>query len=756
MGSWHSLGSLTIAGLPAAWWLLPASSLLALIYSFLLHRRVKAYEEGTPQMISVARAIRHGAVAYLLRQYRIITLIVIAVFLLFLVLAQLGLISVLTPFSLLLGALLGAAGGIVGMGTATRASVRTAQAARSGLNRALRVAMEGGSVTGLSVVGLALLNISVAFLVLYFLVPPQLYRSNQPLVEMTNILVSGVFGASIVALVARVGGGIFTKAADVGADLVGKVEAGIPEDDPRNPAVIADNVGDNVGDVAGMGSDLYESYIGSVLATVALGVSAAATRGATLLTQLQYMSLPLLLAAFGVPLSVLCLAIVRVREDDGFQEVIQAMDRGLVCATLGIAAVSLPLTFLLRIERPWQTWATVLVGLAVGAVIGKTSGYYTSAAHHPTRSVADQALSGAATVIIEGLGVGMRSVAIPVLVVCAGIAAAYFLAGGAADLLSGLYGIGLAAVGMLSTLGFTLSTDAFGPIADNAGGIAEMSGLPPLVRHRTDALDAVGNTTAATGKGFAIGSAALTALLLLAAFLDQIQFELVHLLRLPSISVLGRSIPIAEVRLIDLVAYYDISLFNPAVIIGLFIGNATVFYFSAMTISAVGRTAAQMVQEVRRQFRNISGILERTAEPDYARCVDIATLGAQKEMVKPALLAVVVPLAMGVLFGPAGVVGLLAGGLSGGFALALMMANSGAAWDNAKKHIEAGAHQGKGGDPHRAAVVGDTVGDPFKDTSGPSIDILIKLMSIVGIVLAGLIASLGSSGLLGQLLRILP
>ncbi|HOU24004.1 MAG TPA: sodium-translocating pyrophosphatase [Anaerolineae bacterium] len=753
MGLWQSLGSYTVAGLPAIWWLVPASSLIALFYSFLLHRKVKQYEEGTPEMVSVARAIRGGAVAYLVRQYRVIALVVFAVFLLFVVLAWRGLISVLTPFSVLLGALLCAAGGIIGMGTATRASVRTAHAARGSLNRALRVAMEGGAVTGLAVVGLALLNASLAFLALYYLVPPHLYRGDQPLVEIANILVSGVSGASIVALAARVGGGIFTKAADVGADLVGKVEAGIPEDDPRNPAVIADSVGDNVGDVAGMGSDLYESYIGSLLATVALGVSATVARGASLTAQLQYVTMPLVLAAFGTVWSIACLGLVRVRDDDGIEQVIQAMDRGLGCATAGVAAIALPLAFALQLERPWQMWCAVLIGLAVGAIIGKTSGYYTSAAYHPTRNLAEQALSGTAPVIIEGMGVGMRSVAVPVVVVCIGIAASYYLAGGAGDMLGGLYGVGVAAVGMLSTLGFTMSTDAFGPIADNAGGIAEMAGLAPHVRHRTDALDAAGNTTAATGKGFAIGSAALTALLLLAAFLDQIHFELVHLCGVQAVSVLGRLIPIHEVRLIDLVTYYDISLFNPAVIVGLFVGNAAVFYFSAMTISAVGRTASQMVQEVRRQFRSIAGIMDRTARPDYARCVDIATLGAQKEMVKPALLAVVVPLVMGVLFGPAGIVGLLAGSLASGFALALMMANSGAAWDNAKKHIEAGAHEGKGGDAHRAAVVGDTVGDPFKDTSGPSINTLIKLMAVVGIVLAGLIASLGQAGLLGQLIN---
>lgn len=753
MGLWQSLGSYTVAGLPAIWWLVPASSLIALFYSFLLHRKVKQYEEGTPEMVSVARAIRGGAVAYLVRQYRVIALVVIAVFLLFVVLAWQGLISVLTPFSVLLGAFLCATGGIIGMGTATRASVRTAHAARGSLNRALRVAMEGGAVTGLAVVGLALLNASLAFLGLYYLAPPHLFRGGQPLAEMASILVSGVFGASIVALVARIGGGIFTKAADVAADLVGKVEAGIPEDDPRNPAVIADNVGDNVGDVAGMGSDLYESYIGSVLAAAALGVSASVARGASLTTQLQYLTMPLALAAFGLLMSMVCLRQVRILDGGGVHQVIAAMDRSLISTTGGVALIALPLTFVLHLERPWQMWGTVLVGLAIGAIIGKTADYYTSSAHHPTRNLADQALSGTATVIIEGLGVGMRSVAAPVVVTCIGIAASYYLAGGARNLLDGLYGIGLAAVGMLSTLGFTLSTDAFGPIADNAGGIAEMAGLPAVVRHRTDALDAAGNTTAAAGKGFAIGSAALTALLLLAAFLDQIHFEVVHLLQLPTIAVLDKLIPLHEVKLLDLVTYYDITLFNPAVIIGLFVGNATVFYFSAMTICAVGRTASQMVQEVRRQFRSIAGIMDRTAQPDYARCVDIATLGAQKEMIKPALLAVVVPLVMGVLFGPAGIVGLLAGSLAGGFALALMMANSGAAWDNAKKHIEAGAHEGKGGEAHRAAVVGDTVGDPFKDTTGPSLDILIKLMSIVAIVLAGLIASLGQAGLLGQLIN---
>ncbi|HNU82826.1 MAG TPA: sodium-translocating pyrophosphatase, partial [Thermoanaerobaculia bacterium] len=557
------------------------------------------------------------------------------------------------------------------------------------------------------------------------------------------------------------GGGIYTKAADVGADLVGKVEANIPEDDPRNPATIADNVGDNVGDVAGMGADLYESYAGSILATAALGVAAIAHRGSELIDgqsplalSIVYATAPIVLAALGIVLSILAIFAVRSQEEASQAELIGALSRGLYISSAGIAVLSLPLFYLLEIPNPIGLWIVVLTGLAVGIAVGRLTEYYTSHAFGPTRNIASHANTSTATALIEGLAVGMRSSGFPVLAIAIGIVISFYASDGASSVLLGLYGIGLAAVSMLSTLGFTLATDAYGPIADNAGGNAEMSKLDPVVRARTDQLDAVGNTTAAIGKGFAIGSAALTAMALLAAYLEEIRLVLSELRGVATLTVDGEIVRTAETTIEGFMSYYRVTLLNPAVLVGVFVGVATVFYFSAMTMSAVGRAAGGMVDEVRRQFREIRGILEGTTRPDYARCVEISTIAAQREMLAPALLAIVIPVAVGVLLGVAGVLGLLAGGLAAGFSLALMMSNAGGAWDNAKKYIESGEYGGRGSNAHKAAVVGDTVGDPFKDTAGPSLNILIKLMSMVSVVFAGLIAAFGNGqGLLLTMLQ---
>jgi K(+)-stimulated pyrophosphate-energized sodium pump len=685
----------------------------------------------------------------------VIALVFVVIFFLFVIMAFFRLLSPLTPFVFVLGGLFSALSGIAGMNTATNAGARTAFATSKSLNNGLQVAFRGGGVMGMAVVGFALLNISLIFLILYFVFPHDIHRGSQPMVEIATIMVTGVFGASAVALFARVGGGIYTKAADVGADLVGKVEEDIPEDDPRNPATIADNVGDNVGDVAGLGADLYESYFGSILATMVLGVSAVAFTGGALREQLDYMIMPVVLAGLGVFLSIFAMRFVSVKGDVSAHYLMMALDRGVQGSALGIAIFSLPVVFLMQVANPWGIWATILVGLAVGIGIGQATNRYTSAAFPPTRSVADQAISGPATVLIQGIAVGMRSTAAPVIFICIGIVLSFFLAGGANQVLMGLFGIGLAAVAMLSNLGITLATDAYGPIADNAGGNAQMAGLPPEVRFRTDQLDAVGNTTAATGKGFAIGSAAFTALALLAAFMEQIRFELIHLLDLETLNIAGRVVEIELMTIRDFTTYYDVTLLNPAVIVGLFTGGMTVYYFSALTMSAVGRAAGEMVQEVRRQFNEIPGVREGTTKPDYARCVDISTASAQREMIGPATLAITVPLTIGVLFGVAGVMGLLAGALSSGFVLALMMANAGGAWDNAKKCIEEGYLGGKGSPAHKAAVVGDMVGDPFKDTSGPSLDILIKLMSIVAVIIAGLVAVVGPGGLVQYIINLL-
>jgi K(+)-stimulated pyrophosphate-energized sodium pump len=736
--------------LPLFFWLAPLGALVALIVAFRFYRTVMSKPEGTERMIEIAQAVREGAMAYLKRQYRVVAIVFAILFVIFLALAFGGLLSVYVPFVFLLGGFTSALTGYIGMRMATYASARTAQAARTSLNDGLQVAFRGGAVMGLSVVGLALFNVVVVFLLLYYLVPDRVWGTDDKLTQVTAIILGGSFGASTMALFARVGGGIYTKAADVGADLVGKIEANIPEDDPRNPATIADNVGDNVGDVAGMGADLYESYVGSLVAAMTLGAST--TMAAGLATQMHYVVLPLAVAGLGALMAVIGMAFVRTKEGAEVGQVIHALDRGINVTALGVALLALPLCYLIVPENALGLWLTIALGIAIGVIIGYSTEYFTSNVHRPTKSIASQAQTGPATVIIQGFAVGMESTAVPVITIGLGLLLSFALAGGMNNALVGLYGISLAAVGMLSTLGITLATDAYGPIADNAGGNAEMSGLPKEVRARTDELDAVGNTTAAMGKGFAIGSAALTALALLAAYMDQVRFSLYHLLGQDTIEVVGRPVALVSATVRDIVTYYDLTLLNPSLITGLFIGAMTVFFFASMTMNAVGRAAAAMVQEVRRQFREIPGLLEGQARPDYARCVSISTASAQREMLLPSLLAILVPVLTGVLFGASGVVGLLSGALATGFVLAVMMSNAGGAWDNAKKYIEQGAYGGKGSEAHKATVVGDTVGDPFKDTSGPSLNILIKLMSMVSILFAALTASTGTVGLLGAML----
>ncbi|MBN1992559.1 MAG: sodium-translocating pyrophosphatase [Anaerolineae bacterium] len=752
--------------LPWLWWLGPIGSLIAFVFVFVFYNSVMKESEGTEVMAEIAQAVREGAMAYLRRQYKVVIIAFVVLFLLFAILAYgFGVQNQVIPFAFLTGGFFSGLCGFIGMKTATNASARTANAARRSLNDGLQVAFRAGAVMGLVVVGFALLDIAAWFLILYYLFPVSFFGEMNPLPQITVIMLSFGMGASTQALFARVGGGIYTKAADVGADLVGKVEAGIPEDDPRNPATIADNVGDNVGDVAGMGADLYESYAGSILASAALGVAAVATEAATnpaflqgfseIGMQLRYMAAPLALAAVGVVLSVIGIYLVRTKEGATMSDLMGAINNSITYSSIGIAIVSLGIVYLLDLNKPLMLWLAIVAGLVVGVIIGRATEYYTSDDRPPTKRIADQSLTGPATVIIEGLAVGMRSTAIPVISVVLGIAVSFYLPGGASNTLIGLYGVGLAAVAMLSTLGLTLATDAYGPIADNAGGNAEMAHLPPEVRQRTDQLDAVGNTTAATGKGFAIGSAALTALALLASYLEEIRFGLIHLgTKVTEVPIPGYSgmVKVAEMTMGDFAAYYNINLLNPAVLMGIFMGAMTVFLFSAMTMSAVGRAAGSMVQEVRRQFKEFPGILKGEQKPDYARCVEISTAGAQKEMIAPSVLGIGMPIVVGLFLGVPGVMGLLAGGLATGFTVAVMMANSGGAWDNAKKGIEKGAYGGKGSDSHKATVVGDTVGDPFKDTTGPSLNILIKLMSMVSIVFAGLISQLGTGGLLGMIL----
>ena len=741
---------------PIIWWLTPISAFIALLFAYIFYRSVMDKDEGTPRMREIAQAVREGAMAYLRRQYRVVAIAFGVLFIIFLIMASFNLQNKIVPYAFLTGGLFSGICGYFGMRTATNASARTTHAASKSLNEGLQVAFRAGAVMGLVVVGFALLDISAWFIALYYLFPPEFFGAINPLPQITVIMLSFGFGASTQALFARVGGGIYTKAADVGADLVGKVEAGIPEDDPRNPATIADNVGDNVGDVAGMGADLYESYAGSILATAALGVAAVTTKYGVNSTaiQINYLAMPMVLAAVGVILSILGVYMVRTKEGAGMQELMRALNRGINSAAAGVAIVSLPLVYAFNLDRPLLMWITILSGLLVGIVIGKATEYYTSHDFKPTQLIVEQGQSGPATVIIQGLAVGMQSTAIPVITIAIGITIAYYFSGGADSTLMGLYGVGLSAVAMLSTLGITLAADAYGPIADNAGGNAEMAGLDPEVRKRTDELDAVGNTTAATGKGFAIGSAALTALALLAAYLEEIRYSLMHLRGIETVVIRGVSVAVETMTMKDFMSYYDVTLLNPAVLIGIFLGAMTVFYFSAMTMSAVGRAAGAMVLEVRRQFKEIPGIMDGTETPDYARCVEISTKGAQKEMIAPAALAILTPVVVGLIFGVAGVLGLLSGGLATGFVMAVMMSNAGGAWDNAKKLVETGAHGGKGSDVHKATIVGDTVGDPFKDTSGPSLNILIKLMSMVSVVFAGLIASVGVNGLMGQFMSL--
>ena len=735
--------------LPFVWWSGTAAALLALGFAMLFYRQIMDADEGTPRMVEIADAVREGAMAYLRRQYRAVGLVFAALFVLFVVLALLRLQNPVVPVGFLTGGLLSALAGYIGMKTATNASARAAQAASKSLNDGLQVALRAGAVMGLVVVGFALLDITLWMALLYYvapvLFPNSLMSVANPLPLITATMLSFGMGASTQALFARVGGGIYTKAADVGADLVGKIEAGIPEDDPRNPATIADNVGDNVGDVAGMGADLYESFAGSILATLALGVAAVGSTSTAFLGDLTIMEMqlrlivaPVGLAAIGVLLSIIAIYVVRARDDAGQNGLLGALSRGLYVSSFGIALLSLPFLYLLGLPNWFALWVAVITGLAVGVVVGKSTEYYTSHSFNPTRGIAEQANTSSATALIEGLAVGMESGGVPVAAVSAGIAISFYALGGQDNILMGLFGVGLAAVGMLSTLSFTLATDAYGPIADNAGGNAEMAGLDRSVRARTDQLDAVGNTTAAIGKGFAIGSAALTSLALLAAYQESVRLALASLRGVNTVTVGGASVDVTAMNMETFLSYYNVTLFNPALLIGLFAGAATAFYFSAMTMRAVGRAAGGMVEEVRRQFRETPGILEGTTRPDYARCVSISTAAAQREMVAPALVGIAVPIVIGVLFGVAGVMGLLAGGLATGFSLAIMMSNAGGAWHNAKKLIEEGEHGGKGSDAHKAAVVGDTVGDPFKDTAGPSLNILIKLMAMVAVVFVGL------------------
>ena len=727
---------------PLIFWIVPLASLVALGFAWYFFRAMMRCSEGTDRMKEIAAHVRQGAMAYLRQQYKVVTVVFLILALFFAFLAYgLGVQNPWVPFAFLTGGLFSGLAGYIGMRTATYASARTAHAASQSLNQGLRVAFRSGAVMGLVVVGLGLLDISVWYLVLNHFIDA---TGSQKLMIITTTMLTFGMGASTQALFARVGGGIYTKAADVGADLVGKVEAGIPEDDPRNPATIADNVGDNVGDVAGMGADLYESYCGSILATAALGAAAFAGD-----MQIQAVLAPMLIAAVGIVLSVIGIFLVRTKEGATMKNLLGALGTGVNTSSALIAVCTFGILYALQIENWVGISFSVIVGLVAGIIIGQSTEYYTSHSYKPTRKIAKSAETGPATVVISGIGMGMISTAIPVVTIAVAIVLAFLCATGfdihnmisAGNLSKGLYGIGIAAVGMLSTLGITLATDAYGPIADNAGGNAEMSGLDPKVRQRTDALDALGNTTAATGKGFAIGSAALTALALLASYIEEVKIGMQHVGQSSLELADGTMKAVADANILDLMDYFQVTLMNPNVLVGAFIGAMMAFLFCGLTMNAVGRAAQSMVEEVRRQFREIKGILEGKATPDYARCVAISTKGAQREMLFPSVLAILVPIAVGFIFGVAGVMGLLIGSLSAGFVLAVFMANSGGAWDNAKKFIEEGNLGGKGSDNHKATVVGDTVGDPFKDTSGPSLNILIKLMSMVSIVVAGLTVS---------------
>lgn len=716
----------------------PVASLVALFFAWFFYHQMKKEDEGTPTMKEIAQYVREGAMAYLKQQYKVVGIVFVVLAVLFSILAfGFGVQNKWVPFAFLTGGFFSALAGYVGMRTATYASARTANAVSKSLNSGLKLAFRSGAVMGLTVVGLGLLDISIWWVVLNAFVHEA--SQSQSLVVITTTMLTFGMGASTQALFARVGGGIYTKAADVGADIVGKVEQDIPEDDPRNPATIADNVGDNVGDVAGMGADLYESYCGSVLATMALGASAffGDVDG-----QMRAILAPMMIAAIGVILSIIGIYAVRTKEGAGLQQLLKSLSVGTNLSAALIAVLTFVVLYLLGFENWWQLSLSVISGLLAGVIIGKATEYYTSHSYKPTQQLAESSQTGPATVIINGIGLGMISTCIPVVTIVVAILLSYLCATGfsfdPALISNGLYGISIAAVGMLSTLGITLATDAYGPIADNAGGNAQMSELDPEVRHRTDTLDALGNTTAATGKGFAIGSAALTALALLASYIEEIKIGLQHM-GTAVLQIGDKVVNVAEATIPQTISYYEVNLMNPCVLAGVFVGAMMAFLFCGMTMNAVGRAAQKMVVEVRRQFREIAGILEGKQRPDYKRCVEISTKAAQHEMITPALTAIIVPVLVGIILGEAGVMGLLIGGLGAGFILAIFLANSGGAWDNAKKYVEDGHFGGKNSVNHHATVVGDTVGDPFKDTSGPSLNILIKLMSMVSIVMAGLI-----------------
>ncbi len=730
--------------IPSFFWIVPVASIVALSMAWFFFRQMKGEDEGTPRMREIAAHVRHGAMAYLKQQYKIVGIVFLALTVIFAFMAYvLEVQNPWVPFAFLTGGLFSGLAGFFGMKTATYASGRTANAARKSLDKGLRVAFRSGAVMGLVVVGLGLLDIA-----LWFVILSCFYEGSQmALTTITTTMLTFGMGASTQALFARVGGGIYTKAADVGADLVGKVEADIPEDDPRNPATIADNVGDNVGDVAGMGADLYESYCGSILSTAALGATAFALNPDM---QLRAVIAPMAIAAIGIFLSLVGIFMVKTKENATMTDLLHSLNRGTNTSAVLIAVATFVILYALKLDNWLGISASVVTGLAAGVIIGQATEYYTSQSYKPTQAIAEASRTGSATVIIKGIGTGMISTMIPVVTISVAIMLSYLFANGfdlsmsASSISGGLYGIGIAAVGMLSTLGITLATDAYGPIADNAGGNAEMSGLEPEVRKRTDALDALGNTTAATGKGFAIGSAALTALALLASYVEEIKIAMVRAVEQGRtfLDGAGQVFNPQSAEMGDFMDFFQVTLMNPKVLIGAFLGGMVSFLFCGLTMGAVGRAAQTMVEEVRRQFREIKGILEGKATPDYERCVAISTRSAQREMVFPSLLAIVIPIVVGLVLGIAGVMGLLVGGLTTGFTLAVFMANSGGAWDNAKKMVEEGAFGGKGSPCHKATIVGDTVGDPFKDTSGPSLNILIKLMSMVSIVMAGLTVAL--------------
>ncbi len=723
--------------IPTVFWIVPIASVCALGMAWFFFTQMMKESEGTPRMIEIAEYVRKGAMAYLKQQYKVVLIVFIVLAIIFAFMAYvLHAQNEWVPFAFLTGGFFSGLAGFFGMKTATYASARTANAARDSLDKGLKVAFRSGAVMGLVVVGLGLLDIAIWFLILNHFY----HDDSMALITITTTMLTFGMGASTQALFARVGGGIYTKAADVGADIVGKVEADIPEDDPRNPATIADNVGDNVGDVAGMGADLYESYCGSILSTAALGATAFAMNGDM---QLRAVIAPMIIAAVGVFLSLFGIFLVRTKEGATMKDLLHSLGLGTNVSAILIAIASFIILYLLGIENWLGLSFSVITGLAAGVIIGQATEYYTSHSYKPTKEISKAGLTGSATVIIKGIGTGMISTCIPVLTISVAIMLSYLCANGfdlsmTSDSLShGLYGIGIAAVGMLSTLGITLATDAYGPIADNAGGNAEMSELGEEIRHRTDALDALGNTTAATGKGFAIGSAALTALALLASYIEEIKIAMTRAGETLT-NLAGETIDASQATIPDFMNFFQVNLMNPKVLVGAFIGAMAAFLFSGITMGAVGRAAGDMVEEVRRQFREIKGILEGKATPDYGRCVEISTRSAQREMIFPSLMAIIIPILVGCILGVAGVLGLLVGGLAAGFTLAVFMANAGGAWDNAKKNVEEGNFGGKGSFAHKATIVGDTVGDPFKDTSGPSLNILIKLMSMVSIVMAGL------------------